>query len=261
MTLDASVGFTIPAGRTPESLTTSIPAGWTTRPAASSGGPSQQHHTQQETRQHASRGEFPTNCPHQLFVLGQSHFRSLLWVSFDDVWTAGVQEYTGARYHYTPTLRPSNDPRLRPQNAPNLSTDAHAPVPVHDSAYDGGAASTQWTGEATQCDPRDFIHLAPASPVSAQPIGNNGSPVQVPVTGSLPDGSEKRCVCTSTSWFPRCPRAQGHYHSTTSNPSQYPSYCGWALSKAQLPKCCPKAASHFLDWVSHDRPMRTEDVG
>ena len=174
-----------------------------------------------------------------------------------------MQGYSSACYHQNSTLRPSNDPPLRPQNARKLSTDAHAPVPVHGSAsrqnaYDGGSDSTQWTGEATQCDPRELIHLAPVSPASVQPIGNNGPPVQVPVIGLLPDGSATFCVCTSKFWVAWCPRAEEHHDI---NPSQYPCRCGWVLSKAQIPKWCPKAASHLLDWVSHDRPMHTENVG
>ena len=114
---------------------------------------------------------------------------------------------------------------------------------------------------------RSTVENSPASPIFASPNENIGPLVQCLVDGdpiSSLTGPDFACVCTNKLWIAWCPRAKEHYSTAilySSWLTHYPCLCGWTLSMPQLPWCCPKAASHFLDWVSHYCSMYTRDVG
>lgn len=101
-----------------------------------------------------------------------------------------------------------------------------------------------------------------SSPLPEPPIEDNDSPLQGlvpgyrlirPLNGPVSNSDcAKPCVCTIKLWCAWCPRAQEHYNSTVLHSSRfihYPCRCGWTLSMGDIPKWCPKAASHLLDWV------------
>ena len=197
---------------------------------------------------------------------------------FDDNPAVAVQGYTNTLHHQISSSYPSNDPDLRPRSAPSL--DAHAPAPVHgtvpgQSAYVGGSPGTlpgQSISATSQCEPPDLIRLAQVSPGPAPLIGDNGSLLQdlitgysliPPLPGPIPNDSAERCVCTKRQWRPWCARAAEHYNLAilySSRVINHPCSCGWALPMSQIPRWCPKAASHLLDWVSHDLPMYATDI-
>jgi hypothetical protein len=173
---------------------------------------------------------------------------------------------------------PSNYPGMRlrnsPRGAPNFSTDAQASALDRNSipgrnTYVSSTPPDQSVGETSHAT----FENSPARPVPAPFIGNNGSLVQGLVAGyglipsltrPVPNDPTKPCVCTSQWWFAWCPRALEHFRYIRLYSSwfiHYPCCCGWALSMPQLPRWCPKVASHFLDWVSHDHPIDTRSVG
>lgn len=172
-------------------------------------------------------------------------------------------------FYQTPDVCPWNDPGLQLQNslgnAPNFSTGAQATALLRRSiprpnTCDSGALSDQTTGETNRATFED----SPARPVPAPLIENSGSLIQGLFAGydiapshtvPIPNDSVKPCVCTSKWWVAWCPRAMEHYTLYSPRFIHHPCVCGWALSTPQLPRCCPKAASHLLDWVSHDHTM------
>jgi len=176
-------------------------------------------------------------------------------------------------FYQTPDVCPSNDPGLQRQNslgnAPNFST-ATALLRCSMQGQNtcvSSALSYQRIGEANRATFED----SPARLVPAPLIENSGSLVQgllagyglVPsLTVPIPNDPAMPCVCTNKWLFPWCPRAMEHYTYLYSTWFTYhPCLCGWALSTPQLPRCCPKAASHLLDWVSHDHAMYSRSVG
>jgi len=176
---------------------------------------------------------------------------------------------------------PSNDPGLRlrnaPRIAPNFSPDTQASALVHcnipgRNTYASSTLPDPRIGEVNHAT----FETSPARPVPASLIENNGSLVQclaagyglAPfLTGPIPNITNdptKPCVCTSEWWFAWCPRPLEHLSLEILYSSwfiHYPCYCGWALSMPRFSRWCPKVASHFLDWVSHDRLMSTRGVG
>jgi hypothetical protein len=158
-----------------------------------------------------------------------------------------------------PDVSPSNDLRLRPRSAPNFSTSVQASAPVRrntpgQDTYVVSTLPNQRIGGTTRVTRSN----SPVRPLPASLIESNGPLVQglvdgyspiPPLAGPIPDYSAQSCVCTSTHWSAWCPRVWEHVKLYS---SLGPCFCGWAQSMPQLPRCCPKAASHFLDWVSSD---------
>lgn len=184
-----------------------------------------------------------------------------------------MQGYSNALYYQTSCLNPSNDVIFSPWSAPNLNADAHAPAPVHSSVpgqipYLGGPA-----GNTTQCDPHDLIRLVQGFPVPAPFIRDNGPLVRdfvtgydliSPFIGFVPKEFTTPCICSNRHWLAWCARVAEHYNYAilySSRAIHLPCCCEWALPKTQIPKWCPKAAIHLLDWVSHDLPMYARDIG
>ena len=180
-----------------------------------------------------------------------------------------------ATFYQTPDVCPWNDPGLQLQhslgNAGNFSTGAQATALLRCSIQSqntciSSALSDQGIDETNRATFED----SPARPVPAPLIENSGSLVQGLLTGhdlvpsfTVPilNDSAKPCVCTSKWWFAWCPRAMEHYTLYSPGFTNHPCLCGWTLSTPQLPRCCPKAASHLLDWVSHDHVIYSRSVG
>lgn len=184
-----------------------------------------------------------------------------------------MQGYPNAIHHQPSSVYTSIDPHLRPSSPPNLRPDAHAPAPVGDSSLGQNAYISNSAGVATQCEPRDLIRFVQASPVPLLHIGDTGSLVQDLITvcdlisrfdSPVSNHFAKSCVCSTKYWLLWCPRVAEHYNSAILYSSwviNYPCICEWKFPMAQLPRWCPKAASHLLDRVSHYLLTYTTDIG
>ena len=174
---------------------------------------------------------------------------------------------------------PSSAPGLRQSVFPpptNPSTNSGAFAPAYDGAasqraYAAGSASalpSQYPVEmSTSLGLQDNIHRVPASPqVGLFNQENNaltlGQAAISGFTAPLPEYAQSNsahlCICKGDHWSVTCDLAWEHCNVAMNSPTptiRLPCTCPPGLPPGQIPKGCPKVADHFLNCVSHHRPM------